>query len=105
MFSDALGGAIVTVTTGAGGVASWSLHAPKVLGAGPLQVPFAARASEAPSGSVPASATPISTEVAPSAGPSVAANTPSYDRNSTTAPPASTSAMPSGAPFWIPLLG
>ena len=39
----------------------------------------------------------------PAAGPSVAVNVPSYDRNCTTAPPASTSASPSGAPFWMPV--
>ena len=45
------------------------------------------------------SETPISTDERPAAGPSAAVNTPSYERNSTTAPDASTSAIPSGAPF------
>src|SRR3990170_4462370 len=54
--------------------------------------------------SEPASATPMSVLVSPSAGPPTAAKVPSYDRNCTTALEASTRAMPSGAPYWIPLM-
>src|SRR5436853_74639 len=58
----------------------------------------------APVGTVVGSAM-MSTDGRPAAAPSVALKVPSYDRNSTTLPPASTSAMPSGEPFWMPLLG
>src|SRR6188508_2011521 len=71
-------GATVTVATSAGGVTSpLSLQAPKVLAAGPLQTPAALRESEVPTGSLPTSRTPTSTEVTPEAAPLVAANTPS----------------------------
>ena len=102
----ALAGDTVTLaTTGGGGAVPSSLHAPNVLSIGPAQVPVLLRCSDLPSGSVPASATAMSVDVRPLAGPLVAANTPSYDRNSTTAPVASISAMPSGLPFWIPFEG
>src|SRR5262249_34308098 len=92
----ALAGATMTLATSGGGgasgggfvVPSLSLQAPKVLPIGPTQVPSAWRCSEVTgdADSVPASATPMSTEVMPSAGPLVAAKVPSYDRNSTTWP-------------------
>ena len=82
-----------------------SLHAPKVAAAGASQVPAGFRCSENPIGVVPVSSTPMSTDVKPMAGPSTAAKVPSYDRNSTTAPPASISAIPSGLPFWMPFTG
>ena len=44
---------------------------------------------------------PISVELIPEAAPLLAVKLPSYDRNSTTSPPAPISAMPSGAPFWM----
>src|SRR5690606_7510456 len=79
---------------------------PNVDGSGPYHAPPAAsRWSECPTGVDAVSATPMSTDVMPAAGPSVAVNVPSYERNSTTAPVGSTSASPSGAPFWIPACG
>src|SRR6185295_527093 len=92
------------MTAGSGG-GSPSLQAPKVLADGPVQVPFALRASESPGASVPCSLTPMSTDAIPVAGPLAAANTPSYDRNSTRVPVLSSSATPSGEPFWMPLTG
>src|ERR687892_721273 len=91
-------------TGGGGGPSSPSLQAPNVAGAGPCHVPVLSRLSERPRGVFAASATPTSVDVRPTAGPLLAANVPSYDRNSTTAPAASTRARPSGPPFWIPLL-
>src|SRR4051812_2084095 len=94
----AVGG--VTVIEASGPVtSSTSLHAPSVFAAGACQVPDPSRCSDIPSASVPASLTPISTDVMPTAAPSVATNVPSYERNSMTVLLASTSAMPSGLPF------
>ncbi len=95
-----------TLTTGAGGpLSAWSLQAPKELAAEVFQVPSGFRARDSPTGPLPFSSTPMSVAVSPIAGPSAAAIAPSYDRNSTTAPPASTSARASGEPFWMPLAG
>ncbi len=47
----------------------------------------------------------MSVDGIPFAGPPLAVKTPSYERNCRTAPLASTSAIPSGAPFWMPLTG
>ena len=58
--------------------------------------------SDSVAGSVPLCDTPISVLTSPLAAPPTAVKLPSYDRNCTTAPPASTSASPSGAPFWMP---
>src|SRR5215510_10719490 len=70
-----------TMLAMAGGLAS--LHVPNVLG--PSSQPFKAlRASDDPVGSVPASEAPMSVDVIPFAGPFVAANVPSYERNSMT---------------------
>ncbi len=77
-----------------------ALQAPK-LEVAACQTPDASRCSDVPTTELFCDA-PISTDVSPAAGPEVAANTPSYDRNSTTAPELSMSAMPSGAPFWMP---
>src|SRR6185503_16955852 len=88
------------VFAGGGG---FTLHEPKLAVAGPYQPP-ASFWSESPSGS-PFSATPMSVATRPSAGPPTAVIEPSYDRNSTTAPDASTSAMASGGPFWMPFDG
>ena len=61
--------------------------------------------------SVPGSSAPMSLDVVPAAGPSAAWKAPSYERNSTTLPVLSTSAMPSAAgavalpPFWMPFVG
>src|SRR5258706_379548 len=93
-------GATVTGTTvGGGGGASLSLQAPKVFATGLVQVPSPCRWREVPTGSVPASITPMSADKRPTAGPLVAVKVPSYERNSTTAPPPFTSATPSGLPF------
>lgn len=86
------------------GIALTVLHAPKLLAAGPVQLPSSARCSESPCGSVPASRTPMSLDSVPEAGPFVAVKVPSYDRNSTTELPL-TSANPSGSPFWMPFTG
>jgi hypothetical protein len=102
----AVAGATVTLTTSTGGGGSpASLQLPNVLATGPLQDPAASRCSDWPSASVPASRTPMSVDVKPLAGPLVAAKVPSYERNSTTVLVASTSAIPSGSPFWIPFTG
>src|SRR6476619_7962631 len=83
------------------------LHWPNVAGSGPDHVPVPpSRCSEDPTDVVVFdSATPMSTDVSPAAGPSVADNVPPYERNSTTWPDALTSGIPSGFPFWIPLAG
>ena len=100
----AVSGEITTRAMVAGGASS-SLHAPKVLAFGPSQIPAPVRLSDCPTGSVPASRTPMLTDVIPVAGPLSAVIAPSYERNSTTAPLGLTSAIPSGSPFWMPLLG
>ena len=80
------------------------VQAPKPAVDGASHVPLASRCSDCPTGD-DASATPISVDVIPMAGPSVATNVPPYDRNSTTAPLLSTRAKPSGFPFCIPFDG
>src|SRR5688572_7978197 len=99
----AVAGATVTLTTGAGGGPS-ALHAPTVGARGPVHTSPPLRWSDCPTGE-PGSVTPMSTESIPLAGPPIAVIVPSYERNSTTWPPAFTSAMPSGLPFWIPSTG
>src|SRR5688572_15332576 len=79
------------------------LQAPK-LAAFTCQAPPEVRCRDAPTGALVSDA-PMSTEVTPIAGPSAAVSTPSYDRNSTSAPVLSTNAMPSGEPFWMPSCG
>ena len=93
---------MLATTGGGGGAPESSLHTPKVFGAGAFQVPSLLRCSDWPIGVVLLSFAPMLTDVVPSAGPLVAAKVPPYDRNSMTVPPASTSAMPSGSPFWSP---
>src|SRR5687768_5432716 len=66
------------------------LQAPNVDVAGASHAPAAVRCSDSPIGDDDSDA-PISAAVFPAAGPSVAANVPSYDRNSTTSPLAFTS--------------
>src|SRR5207344_181398 len=90
-------GATVIVASGPTTTPPLSLHAPNVFAVGPDQPPFPSRWSDMPRASLPASLTPMSTDVVPFAGPPTAAKVPSYERNSMTLPPASTSAMPSGA--------
>src|SRR5687768_6228059 len=105
----ALAGAMLTRAIGVVG-AGTSLHAPNVLGVGALQTSAAFRcrdftASAGDAGSVvvdPDSLEPMSVEVMPTAGPFAAVKVPSYERNSTTTPAASTRATPSGEPFWSP---
>jgi hypothetical protein len=69
-------GVTVTVATTAGG-RSWSLHAPKVLAAGPLQTPAPFRESDRPNASVPTSVAPISVDTIPLAAPPTAVKLPS----------------------------
>ena len=92
------------------GVLPLPLQAPTLAAFGPLHAPVLSRCSDWPAAGDGSSLTPMSVDVIPAAGPLVAANVPSYERNSTTAPLASTSASPSGSgvvvpPFWRPLLG
>jgi hypothetical protein len=65
--------------------------------------------SDEPTGVLVLSLTPMSVLVRPAAGPPAgspaAVSTPSYDRSCTSAPLASTRAIPSGAPFWMPSVG
>src|SRR6476620_7158891 len=93
---------MVFVVGGGGGGPS-PLHAPNVA-APDAQWLEPSRCSDDPIGAALASVAPRSLETPPLAGPFVAVNEPSYDRNSTTCPPASTSARPSG-PFCSPFVG
>ena len=70
----------------------------------PYVVPVPVNWSDSPASSLAASAAPMSVDVCPDAGPLVAVNDPSYDRNCTT-PLGETKASPSGDPFWRPRTG
>ena len=101
----ALAGETVTLaTSGSGGSTPSSLHAPKVP-VPAVHEPAASRCSDMPIASVPFCDAPMSMEVRPVAAPFVAANTPSYEMNSTTVFALSTSAIASGEPFWMPFAG
>src|SRR5207249_3929633 len=80
------------------GGATVPLHAPKSCADGGCQTPCESRWSELPAAGGGSSETPMSTESLPAAGPSRAVKVPSYERNSTTAPVLSTSAIPAGFP-------
>ena len=62
---------------GAERIVAVDVSAPKLDAAGACQSPIASRCSDSPTGSVPGSLTPMSVEVIPAAGPSVAAKVPS----------------------------
>jgi len=103
-------GKVVGATDGAvdGTTKDWPLFtAPKEEAVGPAQekaarlLPVPARCNDKPSAEDDWS-TPMSADVKPTAGPLAAVMVPSYEMNSTTAPAASTSAMPSLGPFWMP---
>jgi hypothetical protein len=88
-----------------------AFSAPKLSVRGPVQLkssyesPLPVSWSDWSTGVVSGSETPMSVDCIPAAGPPVAVRTPSYDRNWRTVPPASTRAIPSGLPFWMPLAG
>src|SRR5262245_11484533 len=84
------------------GVGASALHAPK-LERPEAQMPVEPRCSDRPAPAFVCD-TPMSMGVVPAAGPLVAGNVPSYDRNSSTWPSEFTSAIPSG-PFWMPSTG
>ena len=65
-----------------------------MLGLAPAQVEVAVRCRELPIDVFSFSLRPMSTDVKPIAGPMVAVNDPSYDKNSLTLPEESTNAMP-----------
>ena len=107
MSTVATAGVTVTAATVAGstGLVVPSLHAPNVFAAGAFQVPSSLRCRLCPTGVVLISETPMFVDVSPAAGPLLAVKGPSYDKSSTTALVASTSARPSLGPFWIPSVG
>ena len=84
------------------------LAAPNVLGPSAAQVkssyvvPVPVSCSELPTAPDPFWVTPMSVLDIPTAGPLVAVNEPSYDKNCTTTLDGSTRAIPSGDPFWRP---
>src|SRR6186713_1875188 len=93
----------VKLTVLPAGTGASALQAPK-LAVASVQLPDEPRCSDRPTGEDVLSSAPMLVEVRPAAGPLVATNTPSYDRNSTTPPDVLTSAMASG-PFWMPFEG
>ena len=104
----ALSGETASVaTTASGGASPSSLQAPKVLAAGALQSVGLEllRCSDCVAVVRADSFTPMSVDGTPFAAPPTAVNDPPYERNSTTAPAGSTSARPSGSPFWRPTKG